>query len=156
MPHISERQLLLQDLEACLELQLFYEILAAQGRIEMAMLRGVSPLILSAAPFARDAGLFASYLALNGVTVKDEIPLIPFPDLLQLYETVISRRYLDIRLPVPRAPSRVQWLLDECEESRFKQEVRMQREHFFRLVDLVRSHPTFTSSGLKPQNPPEQ
>ena len=67
-----------------------------------------SLLILSAAPFARDAGLFASYLALNGVIVKDEIPLIPFPDLLQLYETVVSRRYLDIRLPVPRPPSRVQ------------------------------------------------
>jgi hypothetical protein len=64
MPHLSERQLLLQDLEAGLELQSFYDILAAQGHIQIAMLRGVSPLlVLSAAPFAINADLFSSYLA---------------------------------------------------------------------------------------------
>ena len=71
----------------------------------MAMLRGVSPLlVLSTAPFAGNADLFSGYLTLNGVTVKNKIPPIPLPDLLQLYETVVSRRYLDIRLPVPRRP----------------------------------------------------
>jgi len=82
MPRLSERQLLLQDLEAGLELQSFYDILAAQSRIEMAILRGVSPLlVLNAVPFAGNAHLFFSYLALNGVTVKNEILPLSLPDL---------------------------------------------------------------------------
>lgn len=64
---------------------------------------------------------------------------------------VLQERYLTPRTKVPRAPSRVDWLLNELDNDRFKQVLRMNRESFFEIFGLIQNHPIFKTEVKKPQ-----
>lgn len=72
----------------------------------------------------------------------------------QVYLEVASTRYLERGLGVARPSDRLKWLLSELDDFRFKQEVRMPRERFQQLVQLICRHQIFKASK-KPQRPVE-
>src|SRR3954447_10770975 len=55
-------------------------------------------------------------------------------DIWQLYVQVQCNRYLEPREHVPRAPQRLEWLLFQLDERRFKQEVRITKDAFQELL----------------------
>ena len=65
-----------------------------------------------------------------------------------------ASRYFAERIAVPKASNRFGWLFSELDDYRFKQELRMYRDSFFRLLELLRDHPVFhPPPGKKPQLP---
>ena len=67
---------------------------------------------------------------------------------------VLSSRYLDLRVQVPRAPDRIHWLLFELDDARFKQEVRMYRDSFEQLAELLKTDPDFQTPPRRMQQAP--
>ncbi|CAD6985107.1 unnamed protein product, partial [Tilletia controversa] len=63
--------------------------------------------------------------------------------LAELYET----RYLEDRLPVPKARAWVDMVLPELDDSRFRTWVRMDRATFGLVHDLIASNPIFGTSA---------
>lgn len=69
------------------------------------------------------------------------------------YLFIYSQRYLLTREGIRRAPNRLDWLLNELDDGRFKQETRMSKENFFQLLALIEKHEIFHTAGRRPQRP---
>src|SRR5271155_4971633 len=74
-------------------------------------------------------------------------------DIWALYAQVLSNRYLESREGVARAPERLDWLLYNLDNGRFRQEVRITRLHFWELVNKIESHTVFQTTWCKNQRP---
>ena len=72
-----------------------------------------------------------------------------------MYSIVASRRYMEPRPTVIRAPDRLEWLLLRIDDNRFRQEARMSRQSFFALVAAIKGHQGFSSTSQAPQQPVE-
>jgi hypothetical protein len=64
-----------------------------------------------------------------------------------------ENRYLSPRLPVARAPDRQKWLLEELDGFRFKQEVRMAKEAFHKIVEMIKDNAVFHNHSYCRQTP---
>ena len=67
------------------------------------------------------------------------------------YLAVKSQWYLSERTPVPHS-SKLE-LLQQLDDQRFKQEVRMSRHAFNAIISLIERNQVFQSSGLHSQHP---
>ena len=67
---------------------------------------------------------------------------------------VPSSRYLSPRVQVPRAPHRIHWLLFELDDDRFKQELRMSRDSFEQLAEMLKSDAVFQTPPRRMQQAP--
>ena len=132
MPRRSECQIIIRDLERAVLLQAGAAVVYATRLLQVALRSGVSICTLARfRPMACNAKLFVAALRLGGISTRVFEPLPPgMPDLSSLYQAIVQSRYLYLRIPFPRVPERVWWLIEHCEEGRFKQEVRMSRESF--------------------------
>ena len=74
-------------------------------------------------------------------------------DLWRLYTQVQSNRYLEPREHVARAPERLNWLLLELDDKRFKQEVRVTKAFFQELLVKIEDHHIFQNKANKKQRP---
>lgn len=68
------------------------------------------------------------------------------------YAEAVTSRYLRARTPVPRLPDRISWLVNELDDGRFRQEARMSKQSFLRVLQLIERHPVFETSH-RPQHP---
>lgn len=69
------------------------------------------------------------------------------------YVQVQCQRYLEPRNQIVRAPDRLEWLLYELDDKRFKQEVRMSRHYFQELVISIENHTIFQNNSNHQQRP---
>jgi hypothetical protein len=83
----------------------------------------------------------------------DRDPVLANLELLR--QSILSRRYLAPRERVSRPPNRLDWLLYDLDNRRFKQEVRTTRTHFWQLVQRIQGHFIFHNRSRHPQRPVE-
>ena len=69
---------------------------------------------------------------------------------------VLANRYLNPRTRVARAPNRIEWLLVELDDDRFKQELRMHRESCEQLAELLQDDAVFYTPPKRMQQAPVQ
>ncbi|KAL7745880.1 hypothetical protein RI367_008812 [Sorochytrium milnesiophthora] len=74
-------------------------------------------------------------------------------DYLNMHLLLTGNCYLSARPSVPRAPSRLGWLLYQLDGERFKQEVRASRPMFWELVARIEQHPVFANRSKNKQAP---
>jgi hypothetical protein len=164
MPRKSERQQLLESLEKAILLE---EIRRSDSEYEEKLFL-LSLLSNNSIPHAEKVNLVINagnslyyvqertarkYVLVEAV-VFHLIELEEDDFLTTLYSQVASARYLDRGSAVPRAPDRIQWLLTQLDERRFKQEARMSKRRFRELADLLRQHAVFEVKRV-PQRPVE-
>lgn len=128
MPNLSERQSLLRNLENLLELQV----------LESSSTRNTT------SEENEDDGASSSRSRLRST---DE-------DWIVMYGSFCSNRYLYERSQVARATEKTTWLLEQLDDNRFKQEIRMSRCSFFSLVRLTEGHSIFSNQSNHSQRPP--
>ncbi|OAD69166.1 hypothetical protein PHYBLDRAFT_172421 [Phycomyces blakesleeanus NRRL 1555(-)] len=73
---------------------------------------------------------------------------------LLMYQIVLENRYLSPRLRIQRAPSRIDWLLYQLYDDRFRQEFRMNKYSFHAILRMIKSHWVFKSDPRKKQPEP--
>ena len=84
-----------------------------------------------------------------------EIQLDDFEnDILDAVLDLCSSRYLEPRTRVPKSPQRFGWFLSHMDEKAFKQRFRLNRDSFFRLVNLVKGHAVFRRKPRKQKQVP--
>lgn len=87
--------------------------------------------------------------SLTGETTMDDLRQ-NIPELVA-YVLVSQNRYLVPRGSVPRAPSKEEFLFNQLDNDRFKQELRMNRSSFFAIYEMIKGHEIFVSTPQKPQ-----
>ena len=178
MPRISERQHLLAQLRSQIKFAMTLELLQEPELcdiITVADVCGVKPddLLLAMlekheqthsedilmAMLACGKHIPSESLMRSAVNLDVRIELWDSNDeidfLMDKYMAVKSQRYLQPRSRVARAPSCLQWLLETVDDRRFKQEARMSREKFKRLVNMIQGHHVFQNNSIMPQHPVE-
>jgi hypothetical protein len=69
------------------------------------------------------------------------------------YIEVQCQCYLEPRSCIARSPDRLNWLLYELDDKRFKQEARMSRQYFQDLLIHIEGHSIFQNKSNNPQRP---
>ena len=82
------------------------------------------------------------------MVLDDEGETVDFADIIELQSFVESNRYLSNRGRIPKNASMNDMLWIWPEDS-FKQEVRMGRIAFVRLVNLIQDHEAFKNNAYK-------
>ena len=140
MPNKTERKRILEELERTI---LIEQATGADSDVEMRETR----LLVDNDPDNCEEGDEEDFLCEAFEDSEDDL-------LEQVYVQVASSRYLNRGSTIARAPQRLDWLLNELDDYRFKQEVRMTRGCFHQLVELIRRHSIYMTKKA-PQRPVE-
>lgn len=67
------------------------------------------------------------------------------------YLLLASNRYLSPRTKVPKMLSNAAFILQKLDSNGFRQELRMNRDSFYALYEMINDHNAFQSSSRNPQ-----
>ncbi len=71
---------------------------------------------------------------------------LPLLNLLQLYTTVVTSRYLSPRVRIYKRQDPVNYIMN-LSASRFRQEARMDKNSFIQIVNIIKTHEIFINKS---------